>query len=243
MRISFLILTWNRPKFLQKCIESLISSINDLSSCEIIVMDNGSDDETFSVLEKYRQSSYIRIIKLKKNYGIAGYKKLFNKARGKYCVIVDDDVLEFPKGLDNIFIDYMESYPDYGFIALNVIQNEFTNGAKPDISHYTEDVRKDKIIEAGPTGGWCACFRLSDYKKIRWRFLFSNLSMKMSEDGMLSALFERKLHLKSGIIKDAVCFHACGPYYAKEYGHLKREIEKYKNSGLKDFVEEYRKYE
>lgn len=243
MKISFLILTWNRPKFLEKCIENLTCSINDLNTCEIIIMDNGSDSETSSVLEKHRSRPYMRIIRLKKNYGIAGYKKLFSKARGQYCVIVDDDVLSFPKGLDDIFIDYMESYPDYGFIALNVIQNEFTNGAKPGSEYYIEDKRAEKVIEAGPTGGWCACFRLKDYKKIKWRFFFSSLSMKMGEDGMLSALFERKLNLKSGIIKDKTCFHASGPYYAKEYGHLQREIEKYKSSGLNDFVEEYRKYE
>lgn len=243
MKISFVILTWNRYKFLEKCIENLLLSIRDLSTCEIIIMDNGSDDATPSVLEKYKQHEHFRIIQLKKNYGIEGYKKLFSKAKGKYVVIVDDDVLSFPERLDDLFTDYMECYTDYGFIGLNVIQNEFTNGAKPGIENYTEDVRGHRIIEAGPTGGWCTCFRRSDYKKVKWRFLFSKIDLRISEDGMLSNLFERKLRLKSGLIKEAVCFHACGPYYAKEYGHLQREIEKYANSGLNDFVETYKKYE
>lgn len=242
MKISFVVLTWNRYKFLDLCLTNLVQSVGDLSSCEIIVMDNGSTDGTAAVLDKYEQDAHFRIIRLKKNFGLAAYKKLFAKAKGKYIVIVDDDVLSFPKELDTLFINYMETYTDYGFIALNVIQNEFTDGAKPGMEQYTDDIRGNMAIERGPTGGWCACFRKSDYNKIKWRFWFAKINMKVSEDGMLSLLFNKKLKLKSGLIKNAVCFHACGPHYAKEYGQLDREIEKYKNAGLDSYVEKYRSY-
>jgi glycosyltransferase involved in cell wall biosynthesis len=242
MKVSFLVLTWNRYKFLEQCLSSLVASISDINNCEIIVMDNGSDDATAQVLAQYKDHQSFRIIKLKKNYGISAYKKLFGKVRGEYAVIVDDDVLSIPQGVDKTFVDYMTTYTDYGFIGLNVIQNEFTDGAKPPIEHYTEDVRGEKIVERGPTGGWCTCFRRSDYRKVKWRFLFSSISMKVAEDGMLSLLFSTKLKLKSGLIKNTVCFHACGPYYAKEYGHLDREIEKYSASGLIDYVDKYKEY-
>ena len=242
MKITFIILTWNRYKFLEICLQNLVKSISNFNGCEIIIMDNGSDDATYKVLEKYENFKYIKIIKLKKNYGLNAYKKLISLVNSEYTVIVDDDVLSFPEGLDLLFTDYMVSYPDYGFIALNVIQNEFTNGAKPPIENYREDVREYKIIEQGPTGGWCTCFRMSDYKKIKWRFLFSRINMKVSEDGMLSYLFSKRLKLKSGLIKNSLCFHASGPHYAKEYGHLDREIEKYANSGMKDTVKTYQQY-
>ena len=63
------------------------------------------------------------------------------------------------------------------------------------------------------------------------------------EDGFLSRNFARFLRLKSGIIKDQVCFHACGPHYAKQFGHLDREIEKYAQSKLPEFVDRYRSYQ
>ncbi|MEO6524537.1 MAG: glycosyltransferase family 2 protein [Mucilaginibacter sp.] len=240
MKISFLILTWNRYKFLEQCLSNLLASIDDLSDCEIVIMDNGSTDATHDVLEKYKNHKSFRIIKLKKNYGISSYKKLFREVKGKYAVIVDDDVLSFPQGLDKIFADYMTTYTDYGFVALNVIQNELTNGAKPGPEHYTDDVRGDKVIERGPTGGWCTCYRKSDYNKIKWRLYFAKMDMKMSEDGVLSSLLSIRLKLKAGLIKNAVCLHACGPYYAKEYGHLKREFEKYTASGLPEFAERFK---
>ena len=242
MRTSFVILTWNRYKFLEKCLESLISSIENPTDCEIIIMDNGSTDATRDILKSYSDNKLLRIILRNKNYGLDAYKKLFSKAKGDLVVIVDDDVLEFPKNLDSIFIDYMQAFPDYGFIALNVIQNEFTNGAKPGPEHYTEETRNGKTIETGPTGGWCACFRRSDFRKLWFKFMFAKIDMKTSEDGLLASLFNRKLKLKSGIIKNEICFHASGPYYAKQYDHLDREIEKYANSGLQNFVDNYKKY-
>jgi len=242
IKVSFVVLTWNRYKFLEKCLAQLITSIENPEDCEIIVMDNGSTDATHDVLKRYENNKTFRIILRGKNYGLEAYKKLFVKAKGDLVVIVDDDVLDFPKNLDTLFTDYMQTFPDYGFIALNVIQNEFTNGAKPGPEHYTEEIRNHKIIEQGPAGGWCACFRKKDFRKVWLRLMFSKIDMKRSEDGLLVDLFRRKLKLKSGLIKNAVCFHASGPYYAKQYDHLEREIEKYASSGLHDYVDTYKKY-
>lgn len=243
MKFSFVLLTWNRYRFLEICVEALIQCIAERDQCEVIVMDNGSTDGTVEVLKRYRDSKLVRVISLDKNYGINSYKKLFEEAKGEYIVTVDDDVLQFPAKVDQIFSEYMEAFPDYGYLALNVVQNEFTNGAKPAPELYTEEIKDGKTVNLGPAGGWCACFRKSDYRKIRLRFKFFRLNMKLSEDGFITWNFKTKLHLKSGIIKDAVCFHACGPYYAQQYGHLDREIEKYSISGLQTFVEEYKKFQ
>ena len=243
MKISFVILTWNRYKFLDKCLAALLPAINNKNEAEVIVMDNGSTDETKAVLDQYTSNPIVKIVKRKKNYGLNAYKKLFGMAKGEYVVIVDDDVLSFPAGLDDLFINYLKAFPDYGFIALNVIQNEFTLGAKPPIENYIEEVSGDKVIEKGPTGGWCACFKKKNYNKIKLRFLLTNLDMSKSEDGLLVNLFSRKLKLKSGLIRDYYCLHACGPHYAREYGHMDRELEKYSMAGLDSIVEEYKNYQ
>jgi glycosyltransferase involved in cell wall biosynthesis len=243
MKFSFVILTWNRFRFLETCIEALVQSIADSDHCEVIVMDNGSTDKTDEVLQRYSDSKLVHVIRRDKNYGVNSYKKLFHEAKGEYIVTVDDDVLQFPANIDLLFSEYMDAFPDYGYIALNVLQNEFTNGAKPEPGLYTEETRNGKTMQLGPAGGWCACFRKSDYQKIRLRLKFFRLNMKLSEDGFITWNFKKKLHLKSGLIKDAVCFHACGPYYAQQYGHLDREIEKYSASGLQSFVDEYKKFQ
>lgn len=240
--ITICILTWNRYKFLDICLENLFKSLYYAKEAEIIVMDNGSTDNTADVLKKHEGKNGLRIIRKKKHTGLNAYKKLFKEAKGKYVVDLDDDVLEFPKHFDKSMVEYMEVYRDYGFLALNVIQNEFTNGAKPGAEAYMNDKRGEMIVQHGPTGGWCTCFRRADYGKIKLRFSLITLSFKRGEDGALSGLFKSRLGLKSGIIKSEVCLHASGAYYAKKFGHLDREIEKYRKSNLTSFVKDYESF-
>lgn len=242
MKFSFVVLTWNRKTFLEKCLAALEESVGDFTDAEIVVMDNGSTDGTAQVLAAYEHKPGFKVIRRKKNYGLNSYKKLFNRARGTYIVVVDDDVLTFPKNIREIFESYMNGFPDFGFLALDVIQNEYTNGAKPTAEFYTELVRDGKIVQVGPAGGWCACFRKRDYRKVLLFFNLKPLSMKIGEDGLLVGLFAKWLKLKSGIIKGHYCFHAAGPHYSKEYGYLDRDIEKYRDAGLDRFVETYEEY-
>ena len=154
--------------------------------------------------------------------------------------MVDDDVLSFPPHVDETFATYMKAFPDYGFLSLNVIQNDFTNGAKPEPENYVDDTRQGLTVEKGPAGGWCACFRRSDYRKLRWRLMFTSISMKYGEDSFLTGNFERRLSLHSGVIRDAVCLHATGTHYAREFGHMDREIEKYAKADLPSMVAYYK---
>lgn len=48
---------------------------------------------------------------------------------------------------------------------------------------------------------------------------------------------------KSGIIKDIRCLHATGPYYAKMFGSLERDIEKYDVAGIENMRDIYKKYQ
>ncbi len=222
--------------------DDLLKKMFYVDDFEIVIKNNGSAEQTKKVLEKYRQNFNIRIIESKKHKGLNAYKELFNKAKGDYIIDVDDDVLEFPLHFDKAMVEYMKEYTDYGFLALNVLQNEYTNGAKPSDSSYVEDARGGNVVQKGPAGGWCACFRKRDYRKIQIFFNVASLSFKNGEDAMLASLFRKVLKLKSGIIKSQVCFHATGAYYAKKYGHLEREIEKYSSNQLDSLAEHYKSF-
>ncbi|EFD2830417.1 glycosyltransferase, partial [Escherichia coli] len=243
----FVILTWNRDSMLKICIEKLIKSIANKAESEIIIFNNNSTDSTVSVLNEFYLMNHneinIKIVNHKKNLGLNAYKKLMRMATGDVIIEVDDDVLEFPVGIDEIFESYLYTFKEFGFISLDVIKNKHTNGAKPPEEKYIDITRDGKTIQYGPTGGWCAGFRAADYKKIS--FLFERvipLSFKRGEDAVLSKLFSI-MGKKSGIIKDIRCLHATGPYYAKMFGSLERDIEKYDVAGIENMRDIYKKYQ
>lgn len=242
--ISFVMLTWNRKNFVEQMFSSFYKNLSNNFDYEFLVIDNGSNDGTMELLKGYAEKdSSIKACFNDKNKGLNEYKKLFSKIKGEYIVIIDDDVIEFPFAFDKIMVDYIQEFKDFGFISLDVVQNEYTEGAKPELKFYIDVARGDKTISEGPAGGWCAIFRRKDYRKIKILFyLTGKLTMKKSEDGMLCALFQRVLGLKRGVIKDLKCLHACGPYYSKLFGYLDRDIEKYKISNLDKIADIYSEY-
>ena len=239
--LSFCMLTWNRASMLEICLSSFFDKLSNQIPVELIVMDNSSTDGTRNLLEKYRQRENVRIVFNKKNIRLNAYKPLFGMAKGKYIVDLDDDIIEFPQDFDKTIVEYFDAFPDYGFICLNVVQNDKTNGHKPGPECYKEDIRGNKVIEEGPVGGWCAAFRKRHFNIFRVFFNLLNLSMSRVEDGVLSGFLHKLMRKRQGVIRDAVCLHATGPYYAEKFGLLRREVEKYEVVGLIREAQEFRK--
>lgn len=224
---------------LDVCLASFFENISGNLPYELIVMDNASDDATQDVLAKYKDNPNVRIVRSERNLRLNAYKPLFGMARGKFMVDLDDDIIEFPKGFDKALVDYFEVFPDYGFLCLNVVQDDKTNGHKPGPECYRDDVRGNRAVQEGPVGGWCAAFRRRHYLLFKFFFNLLNLTIQRSEDGVLSGFLHVILRKRQGVIRDAVCLHATGPYYAEKFGLLKREVEKYEVVGLTRAASEF----
>jgi glycosyltransferase involved in cell wall biosynthesis len=236
-------LTWNRKKFVEELLHSFYQNISNAHEYEFIIVDNGSDDGTVELLkDAQKRNDKINVFYNNKNKGLSEYKRLFRNVKGEYIIIIDDDVIQFPKDFDDLLFKSLNCAKDFGFIALDVVQDEFTNGAKPEQSQYKDIKIGEYTISEGPTGGWCTILRKSDFDKIKFFFYIHRINMRYSEDGVIAKLMKQKLKLKEGLLKDIKCLHACGPYYSKQYGFLDRDIRKYRNSKLKNFVKVYESY-
>lgn len=241
MKISFVMLTWNRKEFVKMNLESFYKNVSKKYSYEFIIMDNGSDDGTVDVLKEYSaKDPCMKIIYNKTNEGLQAYKKLFKAAKGKYIIELDDDVIEYPENFDFVMVDYLTSFKKVGILALDVVQNEYTTGAKPPESNYSDCVLGNKTVQLGPCGGWCCIFKRIDYHLVRFFFERKQLNMALGEDGLLNYYMQRVLRKKCGIIKNIKCLHASGPFYSKKYNYLKRDLQKYEDAKLTAIVEEYK---
>lgn len=65
MKIAWIILTWNSAGYIQSCIDSILC-LKKIEN-QIIVIDNGSADNTVQILEKYKEK--IKLIRFCKNQG------------------------------------------------------------------------------------------------------------------------------------------------------------------------------
>lgn len=89
MKLSFITCTYNRSQLLSKNIESVLKQ--NFKNFEHYVIDDGSTDNTETVIQKYK---HIKYIKLNKNYGQPGamfYSKVLKKINGDYVMLLDSD--------------------------------------------------------------------------------------------------------------------------------------------------------
>ena len=65
--VSVILSVYNDEKFLQKTINCLIDQI--YQNIEIIIINDGSNDSTYDILEKYKNNyNFIKLIHNKKNF-------------------------------------------------------------------------------------------------------------------------------------------------------------------------------
>jgi hypothetical protein len=141
--------------------------------------------------------------------------------------------LALSKGWDKAATEAFSVIPHLGFLAMNVVQDKYTDGAKPDISKYSELHFSDTTIEVGPTGGWFAVTTRAIYNKVGG-FVFRPYKPFHLEDGEYNYEMS-KLGYICGILKKKFVYHACGPYWNSAYGYNNIWKEKYRRD-FKDYL-------
>lgn len=92
--ISIQILNYNGKKFLKGCLDSLLKL--DYSNYEVVVVDNASTDDSLkfvnNLYKKEIKNKNLRILKLKKNYGVTGgYNRSYASTKADYILILNND--------------------------------------------------------------------------------------------------------------------------------------------------------
>ncbi|WP_334057055.1 glycosyltransferase family 2 protein [Alteromonas sp. S005] len=115
MKFTVVIPTFNRAQLLKKCIDSIVVQTHPAD--EIIIIDDGSDDETEQIISSFqiRQIKYIR----QQNTGqmIARFNGI-NMASNKWIALCDSDDIWEPNHLE-VLNNVIKSYSDLDLVYSN----------------------------------------------------------------------------------------------------------------------------
>lgn len=107
--LSLVVPVKNEQESLEKLFNSLAYVLNRLKlNYELIFVDDGSNDHSFSLLEKFHQEDgRVKVLQLRRNYGkSAALTAGFDSAQGEIVVTIDadlqDDVAEIPNLVNKI---------------------------------------------------------------------------------------------------------------------------------------------
>ena len=138
--ISVIMATYNRADKIGKAIESVLSQT--YTDFELIIVDDGSTDDTLSVLRSYSDSR-IKIIDNKENIGfVKSLNKAINLAQGKYIARIDDDDYWCDDSKLEKQVKFLESNLEYNLVGCGMIKNE----VKYLFKEKDEDIRKTMLL-------------------------------------------------------------------------------------------------
>lgn len=127
--LSIVTLTWNSKKFVAPFLNSLLDDV-DLSqlSCEVIVIDNGSNDGTLEELKACGRGK-ITVVPLGRNTGTTFPRNIgIRMASGSYILILDSDTV-IPNGFLQRLVDSVQGLEEAGMqVGLAHPRLEYPNG-------------------------------------------------------------------------------------------------------------------
>lgn len=111
-KISVIVPIYNVEKYIVNCLESLIKQSIDKNDLEVLLIVDGSPDNSESICKRYVDKYPFFKLFSKENEGLSKTRNFgINKAQGKYFVFLDPDDELTPNSLENL-VKFFDKYED-----------------------------------------------------------------------------------------------------------------------------------
>ena len=102
-KLSIIVPIYNVEKYLERCVDSLLSQDVVIDDYEIILVDDGSADNSYKIAEKISQNKGNFQLFRQENQGASVARNLgIKNARGKFLMFVDSDDMLIPNTIGRI---------------------------------------------------------------------------------------------------------------------------------------------
>lgn len=180
MKLSIIIALYNTEKYIEKCITSVLKSPLNRNDYEIIVINDGSTDDSQEIVERLK-NEYSNILLInKENGGQSTARNLgFDIARGEYIYCLDSDDfingIEFNEALEYAILANLDMLPIY-FTTLN-----------EDYKRVDQKLDNYEIISEPITGGeFMNTFVVSG---TMWRYFYKTSLIKQHQLNLLEGIY------------------------------------------------------
>ncbi|MCR5654582.1 MAG: glycosyltransferase family 2 protein [Lachnospiraceae bacterium] len=231
MKTTIVIPNYNGEKFLKNCIESVkLAKAN--RDCEILVVDNGSSDESLKQAKDYKAAGEIRLLELPINMGFpAAVNAGIKAAKTEYVFLLNNDTTVDEKVVSALE-DFMDAHPKAFGVSAKMLQMYAPEkiddcGDIYNCLGWARGLGKDKPKEMyeknakifAPCAG-AAIYRKEIFGKIG---LFDERHFAYLED--IDVAYRALIFgYKNYFCKDAIVYHAGSGFSGSRYNTFKIEL-------------------
>lgn len=125
MKLSIIIPAYNVEKYINKCISSCLNQKESKSEYEIIIIDDGSTDDTYQILKKLENfNDNVHVFKQENRGASAARNNGLKSAVGEYVWFVDADDWIEENCLSDIFLNIQNSNLDLIYLNVNRVDDK-----------------------------------------------------------------------------------------------------------------------
>ena len=220
-KVSVIVPIYNVEKYLEKCLDSLVNQT--LEDIEIILVNDGSTDNSGEIAKKYANKYKDKIIYLEKeNGGLSDARNYgLEYAKGDYISFVDSDDY-ISKNLYSELVKYMDE--DYDMIKFKIL---------------TVDLKNNKIIEnktekfENKTGeeAFDILYKIDKMTEVAWGYLYKTSFWKENNFKYSINMYHEDFGLIPLVIlkaKKVVSTNILGYYYVQSDKSITRNSDEKK---------------
>lgn len=245
--ISIVIPVYNASQYLDKCITSILNQ--DYSNIEVILVNDGSSDNSLSICQKYAELDERIKYFDKPNGGVSSARNYgIEQATGRFICFIDSDDYVDSDFCSKLFSKFSEQTK---MVVLG-LRKEYSNYCikvphRLKTDYYNIETIKKIAIDDGTLSGFTfhsSCSILFDLKTILVNNIRFNESLKYNEDGLFTTIY-----ILSLIDSNVYVNYSDTPYIyrvndtsatnnvdLKKYSADMKQIEKYITNNYKDEI-------
>lgn len=137
VKLSIIVPVYNTERYCRECLVSLLD--NDFSDLEVVVINDGSTDNSAEVIAEFADDSRLRMIS-QENGGLSYTRNVgIENARGEYCMFVDSDDKIYKNGISMVLDAIRNSEKDAAeILVIGIDTKEDVCKKRADATYYLE---------------------------------------------------------------------------------------------------------
>lgn len=143
LKLSIIVPVYNVEEYLERCIDSLLDQDIDKSEYEIIIVNDGSTDNSYEIAKRIAKENSNVVLASQENRGLSGARNTGLKhIRGKYILFVDSDDFFTPNTMGTLVQIAEANHLDLCFFR-TVFERRNNIQTYGDKQHFDENVVYD----------------------------------------------------------------------------------------------------